>query len=174
MSGGAPDSTTGGGAVLTLADIDRPALGRLLARYGIRLELLPVQATIPGSYWGDSEAGLQGNRLFARPDTPVHSILHEGSHYICMDPGRRAGLDRDAGGGDLEESAVCYLQVLLARELADVGDARLMRDMDAWGYSFRLGDTRSWFEADALDAREWLLDHQVLDEFHRLTGDSRA
>jgi hypothetical protein len=31
-----------------------------------------------------------------------------------------------------------------------------MADMDAWGYSFRLGSTRAWFEGDAEDAREWL------------------
>ncbi len=28
--------------------------------------------------------------------------------------------------------------------------------MDAWGYSFRLGSTRAWFEGDAQDARAWL------------------
>jgi len=37
-----------------------------------------------------------------------------------------------------------------------------MRDMDAWGYSFRLGDTASWFERDAEDARKWLIDHELL------------
>ena len=52
---------------------------------------------------------------------------------------------------------MCYLQVLLAGELADVGRERLMGDMDAWGYSFRLGSTRAWFEGDAADARHWLL-----------------
>ena len=44
---------------------------------------------------------------------------------------------------------MCYLQVLLAGELPGVGRARLIDDMDAWGYSFRLGSTRAWFEADA-------------------------
>jgi hypothetical protein len=38
-----------------------------------------------------------------------------------------------------------------------------MNDMDAWGYSFRLGSTRPWFERDAEDARKWLIDHQLLD-----------
>ena len=28
--------------------------------------------------------------------------------------------------------------------------------MDAWGYSFRLGTARAWFEQDAEDARDWL------------------
>ena len=67
-------------------------------------------------------------------------LLHEACHYICMAPERRAGFDRDAGGDDLEESAVCYLQVLLADELPGVGRERLCADMDAWGYSFRLGN----------------------------------
>ena len=44
-----------------------------------------------------------------------------------------------------------------------VGAARLMDDMDHWGYSFRLGSTRAWFEGDAGDARQWLLDHGLID-----------
>jgi len=36
--------------------------------------------------------------------------------------------------------------------------------MDAWGYSFRLGNTRAWFERDAADARAWLAAHALLDE----------
>jgi hypothetical protein len=28
--------------------------------------------------------------------------------------------------------------------------------MDAWGYSFRLGSARAWFEQDAEDARAFL------------------
>jgi hypothetical protein len=107
------------------------AVALLLNRYGLELVLTAPQEVIPGSYWGESEAGLQGNRLYARLDTPVHSILHEASHYICMTPERRAGLDRDAGGDDLEEAAVCYLQVVLAGELAGVGRERLCADMDA-------------------------------------------
>ena len=75
---------------------------------------------------------------------------------------RRAALSRDAGGDDLEESAVCYLQVMLADCLPGVGRDRLMQDMDAWGYSFRLGNTRSWFEQDADDARSWLIDEGLL------------
>ena len=37
-----------------------------------------------------------------------------------------------------------------------------MADMDAWGYSFRLGSTRAWFERDAEDARAWLVEHGLL------------
>jgi hypothetical protein len=44
----------------------------LLNRYGLDLVLSAPQEIIPGSYWGESEAGLQGNRLYARLDTPVH------------------------------------------------------------------------------------------------------
>ena len=75
---------------------------------------------------------------------------------------RREQLETDAGGDDLEEAAVCYLQVILADEIGGVGRNRLMRDMDAWGYSFRLGDTASWFERDAEDARKWLIEHALL------------
>jgi len=58
---------------------------------------------------------------------------------------------------------VCYLQILLAERLPGVGRERLMMDMDAWGYSFRLGSTRAWFERDAEEAREWLLEEGIID-----------
>ncbi|GAB4195230.1 MAG: hypothetical protein Tsb002_27510 [Wenzhouxiangellaceae bacterium] len=134
----------------------------LLLRFQLKLTKVTAGAAIPGSYWGDSEAGLIEGRLYARADTPVHSALHEACHYICMDQQRRAQLHTDAGGTDLEECAVCYLQILLADELPGVGRERLMADMDAWGYSFRLGTTREWFDNDAADARQWLLDHALI------------
>ncbi len=161
-------------AVLLLRSIDRVAVALLLTRFGLDLTLVGHGEEIPGSYWGDSEAGLRGERLYARLDTPVHSILHEACHYVCMSPERRAGLDTDAGGGDPEEAAVCYPQVLLAGELAAVGRARMLADMDSWGYSFRLGSTRAWFEADAADARGWLERHGVVDAGGRVTGSLRA
>jgi hypothetical protein len=160
--------------MLLLSSVDRLAMALLLNRYGMEMSLVAYQEVIPGSYWGDSEAGLKADRLYARLDTPVHSVLHEACHYICMAPERRAGLDRDAGGDDLEESAVCYLQVLLADELPGVGRKRLWSDMDEWGYSFRLGSTRAWFEEDANDARLWLRDHGVIDAGDRPTGLPRA
>ncbi|MGB6489539.1 MAG: hypothetical protein WBE91_21935 [Steroidobacteraceae bacterium] len=159
--------------MLMLSAVDRIAVAALLDRYGLRLALVAPDEVIPGSYWGETEAGLRGDRLYARLDTPVHSVLHETGHYICMTPERRAGLDRDAGGDDLEESAVCYLQVLLAGELRGVGVERAIADMDAWGYSFRLGSTRAWFENDAEDARRWLRQHGVTDGDDRLTGACR-
>jgi hypothetical protein len=149
-------------SVLRLNAADRVALALLLARYGLQLTLVAPEEKIPASYWGESEAGLRGERLYARLDTPVHSVLHEASHFICMSPERRAGLDRDAGGDDLEESAVCYLQVLLAAQLPGVGREQLFADMDAWGYSFCLGGTRAWFEGDAADAREWLIREGII------------
>ncbi len=159
--------------MLLLGTVDRVAVAVLLDRYGLSLGLIAPDEVIPGSYWGESEAGLRGDRLYARLDTPVHSVLHEASHYICMAPERRAGLDRDAGGDDLEESAVCYLQVLLSGELPGLGADRAFADMDAWGYSFRLGNARAWFERDADDARSWLRQHGVTGEGDRLTGACR-
>ncbi|TLY62331.1 MAG: hypothetical protein E6K52_05820 [Gammaproteobacteria bacterium] len=160
--------------MLLLASIDRVAVALLLSRHGMELVLVAPEQAIPGSYWSGSEAGLEADRLYARLDTPVHSVLHEASHYICMTPERRAGLDRDAGGDDLEESAVCYLQVLLAGQLPGVARERMFCDMDQWGYSFRLGSTHAWFAADADDAREWLRDHGVIDAENRPTGAARG
>ena len=135
---------------------DQASIRRLLGAFGLTVEENPPQAEIPGSYWGDEEAGLVGSIVHVRADTPIHSILHESCHYICMDPQRRAGLHTDAGGGYDEENAVCYLQIKLADHVAGFGRDRCMADMDAWGYSFRLGSTRAWFEQDAEDAVEWL------------------
>jgi len=135
---------------------ERASVLALLADHGLALVDVPAGATIPGSYWGDDEAGLIENRLYARPDTPLHSILHEACHYICMDAGRRAALHTDAGGDYDEENAVCYLQILLADRIRGYSAAACMRDMDRWGYSFRLGSARAWFERDAEDARAGL------------------
>ncbi len=160
--------------VLRIADLAPGALGTLLGRFGLTLTPVAPAAAIPGSFWGESEAGLVGAQLFARPDTPVHSVLHEAAHFICMDAGRRAALVRDAGGDDPEEAAVCYLQILLADELEGAGAARLMADMDAWGYSFRLGSTRAWFEGDASDARAWLEWHALVTPGGGSTGALRS
>jgi hypothetical protein len=144
-------------------------LAGLLVRYGMECELVPDGEPISGSFWGDSEAGLVGNRLLLRADTPLHSALHEACHYVCMTDSRRLRLHTDAGGGYAEENAVCYLQILLADHLAGLGSQRLMRDMDAWGYSFRLGSAAAWFERDAQDARQWLLLHGLIDADGRPT-----
>jgi hypothetical protein len=148
--------------VLRVADVRFRKLTELLARFGLSVELLDDDAAITGSYWGEPEAGVVGRRVYVRLDTPVHSLLHEPCHVICMDEKRRTGLERDAGGDDTEEAAVCYLQILLADCLPGVGRDRLMQDMDSWGYSFRLGSSRAWFESDAADARAWLLEHGLL------------
>ena len=151
-------------AVLTCGELGLRSLGRLCARFGLHTEELPPEAPIPGSFWGAPEAGLVGNRLYVRPDTPVHSALHEACHYVCMDQQRRTGLHTDAGGNYQEENGVCYLQILLANFLPGIDRERMFADMDAWGYSFRLGSARTWFETDAEDAQAWLLAYRLIDE----------
>jgi hypothetical protein len=111
-------------------------LVELLGRFGLSLRLLGDDAPITGSFWGEPEAGIVGRSVFVRLDTPVHSLLHE----------------------------TCHVQVVLADYLPGVGRDRLMRDMDAWGYSFRLGSSRAWFDSDAEDARAWLLERKLLIE----------
>ena len=64
---------------------------------------------------------------------------------------------------------MCYLQLLLADLLPEVGAQRLMRDMDAWGYSFRLGSTARWFYEDADDAGLWLERAGIVDGDRQLT-----
>ncbi len=149
--------------VLTVADVRFGKLTQLLGRFGLSLCLLEDDAPITGSFWGEPEAGIVKRCVYVRLDTPVHSLLHEACHVICMDEVRRAGFECNAGGDDIEEAAVCYLQIVLADYLPGVGRDRLMQDMDTWGYSFRLGSTRAWFESDAADAHAWLLDCKLLN-----------
>ena len=150
--------------VLLMQNIDPQQLQTLLTPYGLVVELSSSHETIPGSFWGDEEAGLINNKLYLRPDTPIHSALHEACHYICMDSDRRNNLDTNAGSGYDEENAVCYLQILLADHLPTLNKSRMMADMDAWGYSFRLGSAQRWFENDAEDARNWLIENGIIDK----------
>lgn len=135
---------------------DHASISALLSEFGLTLVRVSAGEPIPGSYWGDDEAGLIDNRLYARCDTPLHSILHETCHYICMDARRRETLHTNAGGDYDEENAVCYLQILLADRIVGYSSQRCMLDMDRWGYTFRLGSARAWFEQDAEDARDAL------------------
>ncbi|HEU4664491.1 MAG TPA: hypothetical protein VFS55_10710 [Dokdonella sp.] len=146
----------GAARVLVLADIGFAAARALLARHALELVEVAAGESIPGSYWGECEAGVIAHAVYARADTPVHSLLHEACHLIVAPAERRAAIHTDASDSQAEEDAACYLQIVLADALAGVGRARLMSDMDAWGYSFRLGSAKAWFERDADDARAWL------------------
>jgi len=149
------------------------ALRILFARYGLRLECIADGARIPGSYWGEPEAGLIGDAVYVRPDTPLHSALHEAAHAICVDPARRTQLHTDAGGDYDEENAVCYLEIVLAPHIG-VSAPELCADMDAWGYTFRLGSAYAWFTQDAEDARAWLLRYGVIAPSDAPTWRSRT
>lgn len=150
--------------VTRLADIDLSDVRRLLARFGLSFEAVAPGESIPGSFWGDDEAGIIGGTVYARPDTPVHSLLHEAGHLIVLPPEQRASIHTDATDSVDEEDATCYLQIVLANQLPGVGQAQLMRDMDAWGYTYRLGSTQAWFEQDAENARAWLIQRGLLDQ----------
>jgi hypothetical protein len=150
--------------VLTLADIAGADASALLRRHGLTLVTVADGAAIPGSYWGEPEAGVIGEKVYARNDTPVHSLLHEAGHLIVAPAARRAQIHTDASESQAEEDATCYLQILLGDALQGVGSERIMSDMDAWGYTFRMGSTRAWFERDAEDARAWLLARGLLPD----------
>lgn len=149
--------------MMMCATIGFQALQDLLGKYGLQICWVDENTPIPGSHWGDSEAGLIANELYVRNDTPLHSALHEACHYICMDEERRSHLHTDAGGDYDEENAVCYLQVLLSDYFSGVDRERAFSDMDGWGYSFRLGSAKNWFYEDAAEAQQWLLDKNIID-----------
>jgi len=149
-------------SVLRLADIGFEAPAALLAQHGLELVRVDDDAPIPGSYWGEPEAGVIASQVYARPDTPVHSLLHEACHLLTADPSRRASIHTDASDSLEEEDATCYLQIVLADALPGFGRERAVADMDAWGYSFRLGSAQAWFEQDAEDARSFLVARGLL------------
>ncbi len=148
--------------VTRLGDIRFDDAHTLLAAHDLRLHRVADGAPIPGSYWGEPEAGIIGSDVYVRDDTPVHSMLHEACHLIVLPPERRALVHTDATDSVPEEDATCYLQIVLAGQLPGVGSARLMADMDAWGYTYRLGSTKAWFERDAEDAKAWLVERGLL------------
>lgn len=154
--------------VLTLADIGFDDAKRLLERFGLTLRRVVDGEPIPGSYWGECEAGIIGSSVHARGDTPVHSLLHEAGHLIVLPPPRRAGVHTDATDSIEEENAVCVLQALLADALPGVGRERVLADMDAWGYTFRLGSAAAYVERDADDAWAWLQARGLINESREL------
>ena len=159
--------------ILLLKDIDLGDLNSLLFRYHLTLIISPLGQEIPGSFWGDEEAGLIQDQVYARLDTPVHSVFHESCHFVCMNQQRRSKLDTNAGGTATEENAVCYLQILLAAESSFICKNRMMQDMDSWGYSFRLGSAEAWFNTDAEETRQWLLKHRIVNETNNPTFNLR-
>ncbi len=148
--------------VLLCSDINLKHLQSLLDRYGMKIKTIDDNESIPGSFWQPPEAGLISNKLYIRNDTPVHSALHETCHYICMDGQRRDKLNTNAGGGYEEEDGVCYMQILLSDFIPEMKQSRMLSDMDEWGYSFRLGSAKAWFENDAEDAQRWLLNNKII------------
>ena len=160
--------------MLTLADIGFDAPRALLHRYGLQLEAVADGMPIPGSYWGECEAGLVGNTVHARADTPVHSLLHEAGHLLLLPPDKRAAVHTDATDCQREEDATCVLQALLGDELPGVGRERIWADMDAWGYTFRLGSARAHFERDADDAFAFLHARGLVDVHGTLTPPTLA
>ena len=158
----------------TISDINFGELQSLLAKFGLQVNSVDSNEKIPGSYWGEPEAGIIGNQLYVKSETPVHSALHEACHYICMDHLRRVQLDTDTGGDYDEENAVCYLQILLADYISNFNRQKMQANMDEWGYTFRLGSAKKWFELDAADARQWLLAHALIDQQSKPTWNVRA
>ena len=160
--------------VLRMAAIGFEDMHALLAGYGLTLHRVEPGQAIPGSYWGDTEAGIIGEAVFARDDTPVHSTLHEAGHLIVLPPERRAAVHTDATDSIDEENAVLVLQSLLADALPGYGRDRLFADMDAWGYTFRLGSARAYVEDDADDAWAWLQAHGLVDAARRRVDPAHA
>lgn len=157
-----------------LKQLTTQAIAPILAHYQLQISLVPDDKDIPYSFWGAPEAGRRHSVLYVRGDTPIHSILHEASHFVCMPAIQRLQDDINVGGTAVEENATCYLQILLADWLENIDRSELMHDMDTWGYSFRLGSTARWFSTDSEDAREWLLEKMIINEQNQPTWQLRA
>jgi hypothetical protein len=159
---------------IIIGDFENKELHNLINKYHLELQILADDEPIPASFWGEPEAGLIGKTIFVKKATPLHSMFHELSHLICMTEGRRLSVNKDAKSDDEEESAVCYLQILLGDLLTGVSSNLLMKDMDDWGYSFRLGSTQAWFQDDSCDSKKWLQKENILNEKGNITWSLRT
>ena len=155
-------------------DLNEESIKQLLSNYGIYVHCLNFDKDIPYSFWGAPEAGRLGEQLYLRGDTPIHSILHESAHYVCMPEIQRNDAEIDAKGSAIEENATCYLQILLADHIDHYSREQLMNDMDAWGYSFRLGSAYEWFTKDATEVKDWLVSHNLITANSKITWQLRT
>ncbi len=149
-------------AVVRIGDINIKQAQFLLGCFSLQLCVVEDGLPILGSFWGECEAGIIGSNVYVRRDTPVHSLLHESCHLIVLPPERRAQVHTDATDSVAEEDASCYLQLLLANCIDGFGFERACADMDLWGYTFRLGSARAWYERDAEDAQQFLFECGIL------------
>lgn len=144
-------------SVLLASQIDVSILVDTFEPHGLAMQAVADARAIPGSHWGECEAGLIKHTLYYRSDTPVHSIMHEAGHWLMMDEARRESLHTDARGSQSEEDAVCYLQVLMSDLIPQMGREKMFADMDSWGYNFMAGSAKAWFNKDAADAKATLM-----------------
>src|SRR3546814_6813027 len=73
--------------VLRLRDISFVDVATLLARYDLHLERVADDAPIPGSYWGDCEAGLIGATVHARSEehtSDLQSLMRISYAVFCL------------------------------------------------------------------------------------------
>lgn len=110
--------------------IDTKSIYPVLNHYGLALHQVAKRSEIPYSFWGSPEAGRRKNQLYVCFDTPVHSILHETCHFICMPKMRRFLDNIDAAGDIMEENSTCYLQILLSDHIEGFHRTLHMADMD--------------------------------------------
>ncbi len=158
----------------SLKNIQISALRPLFDRYRLNLEKVGISNDIPYSFWGAPEAGRYQSTLYVRDDTPVHSLLHEACHFICMPPEQRTIDSHDAGGSALIENACCFPQLVLSDHIPGFNKAIHLHDMNTWGYNFRLGSAACWFYADSDDASQWLIAHTIIDNQFQPTWQLRS
>ena len=154
-------------------DLNSESINAVLKRYGLNINCLNFDREIPHSFWGAPEAGRLKNTLYVRGDTPIHSILHESAHYVCMSQNQRECNEVDAQGTYAEENATCYLQIMLADYIEGYCRQQAFKDMDAWGYSFRLGSAFCWFTDDAEEVKYWLIQHDIISSQRVITWNLR-
>ena len=87
-------------------------MAALLRPYGLAVRTVPSAGSIPGSYWGESEAGIRGTRLHIRADTPLHFSAFSPRHRMrnlprtpteTLELARRIALDQGARVEDVAD-----------------------------------------------------------------------
>jgi len=139
-----------------------------LDRYGLSLHLVAPDEVIPARI-GASARRADGIQIFARLDTAGAFGAARGRPFYLHDAGTARRLGYRCRRRSCGRECVCYLQIILAQSLPNVGRERMCRDMDEWAIRSGWEAPRSGSIQDAEDARDWLMRHGVLDSQSRPT-----
>ncbi len=149
--------------VTRFSDSDRHSLALLLNRYGLVPELVGFKNGNPGFILGGrgSRGWWETNSCCVKTPRCIPCCMRPVTTFAWTKRGALAWIPMQAAimTKRMPSAIFKYYWPMNCRDLAV---EQMLSDMDAWGYTFRLGSARAWFEEDAGDARAWLLSAGII------------